>query len=436
MVRKKNISIYGSCITKDPFTSVFNKNYKNRYNCIINDQRHSFISTMQDPQEINGDELMIFPETSSNLFLSKCIRQDFEKTFIDLMSTNKIDYLVFDINFEVESGIIIFDDGKILTNIKNFNRTEYYSKLDRVKYLNIFEDTDAYFKLWTEYCDKFFDFLKKHSPDTKIVLAEVRALDTVQRADLSVYIESDFTRKAHINNIFYKMLENYIKENYDVDVITFDKDTLLNENHIWGKFYIHYDDEYYTNFLNKFDRIVAYNDLKEKYEDVLNILNQHNIEYDEDIEILFQDNGISDDYNNNWVDTSTLPMLRKVGKNYTSLSSVNSNGRGVIRPVFSIYDGLNIEFDIYHDSKDIDEPFATIRYDTKVHANIRLNSVNLKMKEWHHVKLSINNHILIMTNTTNDNFKKWKLKSFNRFYFGVSLNTKDLRYKNFRIYYE
>ena len=73
MVRKKNIAIYGSCITKDSFTSVFNKNYKNRYNCIINDQRHSFISTMQDPQEINEDELMIFPETSSNLFLSKCI---------------------------------------------------------------------------------------------------------------------------------------------------------------------------------------------------------------------------------------------------------------------------------------------------------------------------------------------------------------------------
>ena len=232
------------------------------------------------------------------------------------------------------------------------------------------------------------------------------------------------------------MLENYIKENYDVDVITFDNDTLLNENHIWGKFYIHYDDEYYTNFLNKFNRIVAYNDLKEKYGKVLNILNQHNIEYGGDIEILFQDNGISNDCNNNWADTSTLPMLRKVGKSYTSLSSINSNGRGVIRPVFSIYDGLNIEFDIYHDSKDIDEPFATIRHNTKVHANIRLNSVNLKMKEWHHVKLSINNNILIMTNTTNDNFKKWKLKSFNRFYFGVSLNTKDLRYKNFRIYYE
>ena len=44
----KNIAIYGSCVSKDPFTTRFNKDYKKKYNCVVSDQRHSFISTMQE----------------------------------------------------------------------------------------------------------------------------------------------------------------------------------------------------------------------------------------------------------------------------------------------------------------------------------------------------------------------------------------------------
>lgn len=213
---------------------------------------------------LRGGELTILPDNAPNRFLTKCIKEDLEKTFIDLMLENPIDYLVFDINFEVQNGIITYDDGKMLTRITDFEKTEYFQKLNNVKYISIFDNPEQFFEIWKKYCDEFFNFLKTYCPNTKIVLAEVRALDEVQRNDMSTYIEHNFTQKAKLSNIYYKKLENYIKDNFEVDVIRFDKDTVLKENHNWGKFYVHYDDSYYSNFLEKMNRIVEYHDLKKK----------------------------------------------------------------------------------------------------------------------------------------------------------------------------
>lgn len=261
---RKNIAIYGSCISKDPFTTAFNKNYKQKYNCLITDQKHSFISTMQEKEVFNKDELKIYPNNASNRYLSRCIKDDLEKSFIDLMLNNKIDYLILDVNFEVQKGVICFNGNKYLTNITRFDTTKHFSKLKDVKYISILENPNLYFNLWKEYCNKFFDFLKTYCPETKIVLAEVRALDVIQRKDGSLYIEDKYTDHIKISNIYYKLLEDYIKQNFEVRVINFNKDFVINENHRWRKFYVHYDDSYYSNFINKMDQIVKYDELEKK----------------------------------------------------------------------------------------------------------------------------------------------------------------------------
>lgn len=268
--KPKNIAIYGSCISKDPMTTAFNKDYKERYNCLITDQKHSFISTMQEKEEYDEEELKILPDTSGNRYITRCIKDDLDKSFLDLMVNNQIDYLILDINFEVYKGVIYFDDGKFLTNITNFDKTTHYSKLKNVSYINMFENPKEYFNLWKKYCDEFFNFLKTKCPDTKVVLAEVRALDTIQRANGSCYIEDKFTDKAKISNIYFKQLEDYIKDNFDVSVIGFRNDYVINENHRWGKFYVHYDDSYYTYFYNRLNEIVDYHELKKEYESLLN----------------------------------------------------------------------------------------------------------------------------------------------------------------------
>lgn len=110
MSKIKTIAIYGSCITKDPFTTSFNKNYINNYYCIVNDQKHSFISTMQKKEDVDEKELTVLPDTSGNRFLTKCMKEDFDKKFLDVLLNNNVDYVIFDINFEVERGIVCYND--------------------------------------------------------------------------------------------------------------------------------------------------------------------------------------------------------------------------------------------------------------------------------------------------------------------------------------
>lgn len=261
----KNIAVYGSCISRDPFTTRFNKDYKKKYNCVITDQKHSFISTVQEKENVFESGIFL-PENEENSYKNKCIKDDLERTFIDLMLSNDIDYLIFDINFEVQTGVISYDDGKFLSNPEYLKETEFYSRLSNVVSINIFENPVQYFELWCSCCDKFFNFLETNCPETKVILAEVRALDVVQRRDLSRYVEQRYSFKSKLSNIYYKKLEDYIKENYDVYVISFDKDTVLKENHVWGKYFVHYDDSYYINFLKSVDRIVEYDQLKRRVE--------------------------------------------------------------------------------------------------------------------------------------------------------------------------
>ena len=180
------------------------------------------------------------------------------------MLNNEIDYLIFDINFEVQNGILCFENDKYITNITKFDRTECYSNLKDAYPVNMFNNPRQFFEIWKVHCDKFFDFLEKHCPNTKVILIEVRALDVVQRNDLSTYIEPAYTGRAKISNIYYRRLEDYIKQNFDVSVVKFPKDTVLKENHQWGTFFVHYDNEFYTSVVNQVDKIVEYDELKKK----------------------------------------------------------------------------------------------------------------------------------------------------------------------------
>ena len=138
--KRKNIAIYGSCISRDPFTTRFNEDYKERYNCIITDQKHSFISTMQPKEVVCDSDLTLLPENGSNLYQSRCIKEDLEKTFIDSMFLNDVDYLILDVNFEVQNGVMQFGDGKLLTSATSIEKTNFYKKQSNVIHINIFKN--------------------------------------------------------------------------------------------------------------------------------------------------------------------------------------------------------------------------------------------------------------------------------------------------------
>lgn len=138
-----------------------------------------------------------------------------------------------DIYFEIDYGILYYDNEKIITNAKGFGNTLFYKNIHNIRPLNMFNNPDEFFKLWVKYCDKFFDFLDSYCPNIKIVLAEVRTLDYFEREDGTIYQEPSFSEIVQTYNPLLVKLENYIKDNFNVDVISFNDETLGADEHVW-----------------------------------------------------------------------------------------------------------------------------------------------------------------------------------------------------------
>ena len=262
MKKIKNVAIYGSCISKGPFTTEYNPDYKERYKSVIDDQQHSFISTMQEKEEYDEEDILIPPDIEINPYATKCFKQDLEKSFINAIETNKVDYVVFDVHFDVTNGILLYDKNKILSKMRNLDKTPFYKKLKNIRELNIYNDSITYFNLWKESCDKFFKFMKEESPETVMVLAEVRALSIVHEKYSNIFIDNKFYRYCNLLNTFFKKFEQYIINTQDVYIIKFHDNVILDEEHPWGIHYAHYNKEYYQNFLSQMDKINQYNELK------------------------------------------------------------------------------------------------------------------------------------------------------------------------------
>ena len=266
MNNKKTIALMGSCLVKDPFTTFFNKDYKEFYDVKILDQKHSIISLLQKKVPIDETLLDIYPKNPANNFQSRCLKEDFNKSFIDRMIKEQVDYLIMDIFFGIGHGILYFD-GNIITNDGNMQKTQFYENLSDFKVLSLIDNPNEYFKIWKKYCDEFFNFLEIHCPNTKVILAQSWVETKVLKDDGTIYVDDIFIQRSNTHNPLYEKLENYILENFDVYFLDIDKDNLIcNENHVWGKFYVHYTDDYYVRFYEKVGEIIKYDELRKKYE--------------------------------------------------------------------------------------------------------------------------------------------------------------------------
>ncbi len=275
---KKNIALFGSCLVKDPFTTFFNKDYKEFYDVKIMDQKHSLISILQERVPVDESLLEIYPKNPQNNFQSRCLKDDFNKSFVNQMKSTDIDYLIMDIFFEIGHGILCFD-GNVITNDSNLQKTKFYERLIDFKELSLINNYEEYFKIWTKYCDEFFRFLKIHCPSTKVILAQAWAETKVLKNDGTIYEDEVFIQRANTHNPLYEKLEKYIINNFDVYYLTIDKENIIcNEDHVWGKFYVHYTDDYYVRFYEKVGEIIHFDELRKEYESNFVRRHIHNLE--------------------------------------------------------------------------------------------------------------------------------------------------------------
>lgn len=249
-IMKTDIAIFGSCVCKDTFRSYYNPNYKEYFDIKIMQPRVSFISLMSKMVDFNSKEIEILPDTPGNRYANAILSYDLSKNFFEELKLfeGSIEFLLIDMYFEVFFGILPYEDTFITNNYWDYPKTSFGKQLNHDKPFSITNNYREYMKLWTKSFDKFYSKLKEEHPHIKIILNKIKMVDTVLANDGSYYVEESFKDKAQKLNPYMTILENYIISNYDVIFVDLTDNITTDENHIWGKSYVHYNKEYYEQF--------------------------------------------------------------------------------------------------------------------------------------------------------------------------------------------
>lgn len=251
----KTFYCLGSCATRDVFNSVINPNYKQFFRVTGTGSQLSLISLMNEnsfnytDEDINANELTSFQIA----VLEKELKKTGRKELIDL----DYDYLIIDNYFEMKFGVCMTQDKIITNNYWNLPNTPLFESLENKKFLTVQSNPVEYYKLWCENCDLFFKFLNEFKPDVKVILNPVRNSTSFIDLDGSVVnVKGGLYKRLILENIYIQMFDEYILNNFDVDVLIFDKVHKADKNHPWNFNYVHYESSYYQEFNKKLNLII------------------------------------------------------------------------------------------------------------------------------------------------------------------------------------
>ena len=231
-----------------------NENFTSNYSIEV----VSLISLMSEP--IVFDENLI---NSAYDYDNVCVKQDLTKDFLDFLENdNKVEYLIIDTYNDVEFRPIKVN-GSYITGSNRLKKVDYYNDVKDMPHMDIHKDFDEYFEVWKDSCDRFFKFLSEKRPDVRIILNMARLCFRYMK-DGKIVEDESLKRKSKDNKL-RDALDCYIIENYDVEVLRFGEDILLDKDHIFGLYSTSYEQSYYTeknqqlNWIIEKNRLYDYN---------------------------------------------------------------------------------------------------------------------------------------------------------------------------------
>lgn len=333
-VMVSEVTVFGSCTCRDIFNSTLNRDYKKYFHIGPTGIRLSFISIMQDPVIYSKDSLKLTPDNKENRNFSLWIKLDLDKTFLDVLKKEKFEYMLMDTYYDVDFGIVDIGGNYITNNVK-LNQTEFFENLEHKRFMKINYSTEEYFELWKKNCDLFFEFIEANCPNLKIILNPSRHVNKLLKEDGSIVYSKKFDEYCVRYNPYRDLLDEYIAENFDVDVLYFDESFSAPENHLWGPSSLHYEESYFDSMTTQLNDSIKRNSILS--DSSLNSLNMMFRQQNRDI-LLFK-------INNRKVHRFRFNSLKKykLSKMHKNLLKLNSSISNSINQIHD--DGMILDED-------------------------------------------------------------------------------------------
>lgn len=241
--KRFKVSIVGSCVTRDNFNSKFNPDWRKYFDCNASAQQNSIISLVSAPFDISSLDL-------SNLSDYEKREVHYENTrqfWIDLESYQP-DFIIIDLFSDVRFSVIDCGETYITDNSWKIGKSNGYQSLSNFKRISLKKDTDNYLKIFGAALVLFRKKLLKSCPDALIILnAPEAASRYIDGRDILYFDEEQVSEF----NLLWGMINQAFIDVFKPIVITTSSSMALGDaSHPWGTYFVHYQQDYYTQFLS------------------------------------------------------------------------------------------------------------------------------------------------------------------------------------------
>ncbi|MFP7170700.1 DUF6270 domain-containing protein [Terribacillus sp. 7520-G] len=251
------IACYGSCITRDNFNSKLNKNYKERYECVAT-SLHTSIISLVSPQVPFDEAKLDHVDIKSADRNKRIVMEELNRTFLDDLKESQPDYLIMDFFPDIYFGVVFSQDRIFTNNDWYITRTSFYREMQEKFILDIGDNSTEYLSVWLPSIHKFMEFVKEHVPNCEVIINKGRFSNRLMRDDGNISYLTPFDGYNEVWNV----LDNFVVSKYDLKYIELDHSEYYISSKPtlgWDIFQLHYQDDYYHDFLKQLDGTIRHN---------------------------------------------------------------------------------------------------------------------------------------------------------------------------------
>lgn len=246
-----NVSIIGSCHTRDIFNSKFISNYKEYFKLCSYFPRTSMLSVVGKPVAYNYPRLM---ESSLSELQKEKWYYEFEKPVLKTLAAQRPDILLLDFYGDARYGACMYDGEYLANQVKQLKGKKVIKENTITIEYSYRKNTEEFFTMWRNAADRFAAYIKRWLPGTLVIINTVKGTNLVEDKNGKRYknpkIPDQDVRRI---NALWKRMDRYMAENHNVRTITYDREYMLDAEYPFGLGVqlVHFQQEYYQDYFQK-----------------------------------------------------------------------------------------------------------------------------------------------------------------------------------------
>lgn len=181
--------------------------------------------------------------------------EDFSKSFLNTVYVQQPNILIFDFYADINFGFVKLGDSYITNKLFKYKAVPYIANSNFAEAYSGRRSFDVFFPIWEKSVEQFMEFCHNYLPNTVIILNKPRMatyyFDRVNR-EIKLINENHSVEMIDKINERWDECDNYFEKKYDIFTIDYEgKKYYGNPYHIWNLDYLHFEDNYYSDFLWK-----------------------------------------------------------------------------------------------------------------------------------------------------------------------------------------